>query len=309
MIGKGVVAAIGTFDGVHKGHKCVLDTIKSIATEKGLLPVAVTFDRHPLSVIAPERNPHLITSIDRRNKLIERAGVKPILFKFDKHLQHTTALEWMKRLHDELGVEVLVVGYDNTFGSDGINLSLSDYHKLGVQTGIEVIEAPYEEGVSSSVIRKAIKSGDVEKAAVMLGRPFRLKGITVDGNKLGRTIGFPTANISIIDKDELIIPATGVYAAEAILPDGEKYPAMVNIGTRPTIRRGNQLTIEAHIIGWEGDLYDKPVILDLIKRLREEKKFAGIDDLRKQLDKDRQEVLKIAREGYNNSFALNKNIG
>lgn len=277
-------AAIGTFDGVHTGHLAVLEKVREEALRKGLRPLAITFDRHPLSLIAPERAPGAITSVERKEKLIRRAGVDPVVVAFDESLRATTAAEWMRILKERYGVELLIVGYDNTFGSDGVNMSIADYRKIGAALGMEVMEAPMVEGVSSSHIRKAVAAGRMDDATRMLERPFSLSGVVVEGNKLGRTIGFPTANL--LPRPGIITPARGVYAAFAILPDGKTAPAMVNIGVRPTIRRGNAPTIEAHIIGWEGDLYGHEIRVGFIARLRDEVQFNSIDALRRQLKKD-----------------------
>lgn len=287
---KATAAAIGTFDGVHRGHEAVLATLCDIARERGLTPIAVTFDRHPLDLIAPARAPKAITTIERKSRLLLRAGVSPVVLPFDEELRSTTALEWMQRLRRDYGVEAIVVGYDNTFGSDGINLSIADYRRLAKEIGIDIVEAPFVEGTSSSAVRKAVAEGDVARAAKMLGRPYRLSGTVVDGNRLGRTIGFPTANIS--PDPVLAIPADGVYSALALLSDGTKHPAMVNIGRRPTVRRGDRRTIEAHIIDWQGDLYGSPISLDLVARLRDEKRFNSIEALREQLEEDRLKVKK-----------------
>ena len=281
-------AAIGTFDGVHRGHEAVLSTLRHVSAERGLTPIAVTFDRHPLDLIAPERAPKAITTTERKSRLLRQAGITPVVLPFDETLRSTTAREWMQRLKRDYGVEAIVVGYDNTFGSDGVNLSIADYRSLGAEMGIDIVEAPFVEGISSSAVRKAVSAGDVVGAAGMLGRPYRLSGTVVDGNRLGRTIGFPTANIN--PDPTLVTPADGVYSATAILSDGSSHPAMVNIGKRPTVRRGEQRTIEAHIIDWKGDLYGSPIALDLTARLRDEKRFNSIEALRDQLEKDRLAV-------------------
>lgn len=282
---RSAVAAIGTFDGVHKGHLTVIDKLKEIAAEKDVDPIVITFDCHPLTIIAPERTPSSITSTEKKCELLRGAGVMALVMHFDREMRETTARDWMRRLHDEYGVVGLVVGYDNTFGSDGVTLSIADYKRIGAELGIEVVEAPFVAGISSSAIRKAIIAGDIDRATSMLGRYYSLSGTVVTGNRLGRTIGFPTANI--LPQPELTIPANGVYAAIVVLPDGSRRQAVVNIGTRPTVRRGDQLTVEAHIIDFDGDLYGQPVSLIFRKRLRDEMKFKSIEALRQQIEKDR----------------------
>lgn len=212
----------------------------------------------------------------------------------------TTAKEWMRRIHDEYGIVALIVGYDNTFGSDGVTLSIADYKRIGEEIGIEVVEAPFVEGISSSAIRKALMAGDVERAANMMGRYYSLSGTVVNGNRLGRTIGFPTANLMPLPG--LTIPANGVYAALVVLPDGSRHKAVVNIGTRPTVRRGDGRTVEAHIIGFDGDLYGHPLTIIFRKRLRDEMKFKSIESLRQQIEKDRDTAKKFLAEPTKSGF-------
>ena len=284
------VAAIGTFDGVHRGHRSVLGALVKYANEHGLQPVAITFDRHPLALINPERTPFELTPQWKKKKLLSEAGAMPMIIEFDEPLRSTTARQWMKRLHDKLGVVALVVGYDNTFGSDGINLSLDDYKKLGEEEGVVVLTAEEIKGVSSSAIRKAVASGDMPKAREMLGRPYSITATVVTGNSLGHTIGFPTAHIDI--PNGVAMPKPGVYSAVVkILETGEKFPAMVNIGRRPTVKRGDGMVIEAHIINWSGDLYGKDITVRFLKRLRDEQQFESINALKRQLAQDKEEVL------------------
>lgn len=284
-------AAVGTFDGVHLGHKAVIRTLIKEAEILGVQPIAVTFDRHPLSLIAPTRKPKQILSLQRRIELLENEGVVPKIFRFDQELRKTTAQAWMKSLHDTFGVRLLVVGYDNTFGCDGVTMSVSDYVKIGETIGMRVVEAPIVEGISSSAIRKAIKEGEIKKANEMLGRPFEMTGKVVDGNKLGRELGYPTANLEV--PEDMAVPSKGVYATICNLPDGTERPTMVNIGFRPTVMRGEKLTIEAHIIGWEGDLYGKNLTLSFFERLRDEEKFKSITALKDRLDTDLKKTLQI----------------
>ena len=282
-------AAIGTFDGVHRGHRSVLKALTDYASEHDMEPVAITFDKHPLSLIDPLRTPGELTPLWKKKNLLTEIGVKPLVLNFDADLRNTTAYEWMRRLHDEFAVKALVIGYDNTFGSDGVNLSLEDYRELGRKVGIEVITAEEIKGVSSSAIRKAVAAGEMEKAAKLLGRPFSITSKVIKGKSLGHTIGFPTANID--PPEGVSMPKTGVYAAVVkILEEGKKYPAMVNVGRRPTVRRGDDIVIEANIIDWSGDLYDKDITVRFLHRIRDEEKFDSIDALRQQLEKDRSTV-------------------
>ena len=297
MTCKEKVVAIGMFDGVHKGHLAVLDTLKQSACENGHEAVAITFTDHPLLLIAPERAPKLLTDCETKKMLLEEAGVKSLFLDFDENLRSTSVEEWIKYLAEELGVKKIIAGYDNTFGCDGVDLSLHEYMKIGEQYGVKIIEAPYVEGVSSSAIRKAIERGEITEAEKMSGRPFFVRGEVVGGNKLGRTIGFPTANVKV--KKNMLVPGRGVYAAMAAPEGGKEYPAMVNIGVKPTVSDENNLSLEAHIIGWEGDLYGKKLQLRFIDRLRDETDFKTIENLRQQLETDRKETLRIIKEKNN----------
>ena len=284
------VAAVGTFDGLHRGHESVLNTLLQEARNLNLKPLVFTFDRHPLELIDSKRAPGALMTVEKKSNILQSKGIEAVTLSFDESLRSLTARQWMECLRKEYGVKSLVVGYDNTFGSDGLGMSLSDYRRLGEETGINVLEAPVVEGVSSSEIRKAVMAGEIEKANSMLGRNFRMEGSVVGGNHIGRTLGFPTANLQFDPK--LVIPARGVYTAHAILPDGTRVPAMLNIGLRPTVEETTRPVIEAHLIGWEGDLYGQPLVLELHERLRDEKQFATLEELAQQLESDRLETLK-----------------
>lgn len=289
------VAAIGTFDGVHRGHRSVLGVLTDFAKGQGMEAIAITFNQHPLALIDPSRIPNELTPLWKKKKLLAEAGALPHVLDFDEPLRATTAAQWMKKLKDDFGVKALVIGYDNTFGCDGVNLSIEDYKKLGEKEGIDILTAEEVKGVSSSAIRKAIAAGDVESARKMLGRPYSITAKVEKGNNLGHTLGFPTANINIPEGQA--IPKTGVYAAIVkTLDDGVKHPAMVNIGVRPTVMRGDDMVIEAHLINWQGNLYDKEITVRFLQRLRDEKKFESIEALRQQLDSDRRETLEVLRE-------------
>ena len=285
------VVAIGTFDGVHRGHRSVLKVLKDYSAEFDMEPLVITFRKHPLATIEPARTPVELTPLNKKEKLLKETGVNLLVLDFDEEMRSTTAAQWMQHLYENLNVRALVIGYDNTFGCDGINYSLEDYKIMGEGLGIKVLTAEEVREVSSSSIRKAVVGGDVEKAHEMLGRPYSISGIVTEGNRLGHTIGFPTANL--LPEAGVALPKAGVYSAFVkVLEDGSKYPSMVNIGTRPTIMRGDANVIEAHLIDWKGDLYSKEISIQFLHRMRDEKKFESIEALREQLAKDREQIRK-----------------
>lgn len=285
------IVTVGTFDGLHRGHIELLNALLRHACHNGLRPLAITFDRHPLSIVAPERAPLAICTLEEKVRAITEMGIDVEVVTFDRTLCALTAEEWMERTVTDYGARMMMVGYDNTFGRDGVGMTLEDYSRLGEKHGIRVVTAPVLPGVSSSSIRKAVAEGDVETAAEKLGHPFRLKGLVASGDRLGRTMGFPTANLEI--PQGLVIPAGGVYAASALVGDESVYPAVVNIGVRPTVTDSRQLRVEAHLSGFDGDLYGKTLSLDFLKRLRNEKKFESLTQLADAIRTDKAAAEKI----------------
>ncbi len=279
---------VGTFDGVHRGHQAVVDFLVKESNRRGLLPRVVTFDPHPLAVVNPDRAPLLLESLEDRVKRLRELGAEVEVIPFTEELRRTTVSGWLCSLKNEFGAKMLVAGYDNTFGSDGMEMNISDYRRLGAENGIETLVAPVVEGVSSTLIRKALKEGDVEEAGKMLGSPYRIEGIVEHGKELGRKIGFPTANLRI--SSQRLLPPPGVYAADALLEGGGTQRAVVNIGVAPTVGEGLPLTVEAHILGYTGDLYGCGMELALLKRLRPERKFDSIDSLTRQIAQDAQDA-------------------
>lgn len=287
---------IGTFDGVHRGHRLVLDTLKREAAARGLQATAISFDRHPLELVAPKRAPGNLTSTARKAELIRQEGVEPLILPFNEQLRSMRAYEWLDYIHRKYGVRLLVAGYDNTFGSDGIDMSIADYKAMGDAIGIEVISAPEQAGVSSSAVRKAIRRGDIAAANALLGHRAELEGRVMPGLHVGHEIGFPTANLHVAP--QTVMPANGVYAALAFVDDStEGIPAMVNIGFRPTFegtsKESQHLTVEAHIIGCDKDLYGRRIRLEWVGKLRDEKKFSSVKELIEQLGRDREETMEI----------------
>lgn len=289
-------AIVGFFDGVHLGHRSLARYVMERARERGLKPAAVTFSCCPLEILRPGSEPGLLSEASWRIAEMERClGPESVItLDFDRALAALTAEEFMTMLHDDYNVRLLVVGFNNKFGSDR-GTTFDDYKTIGMKIGMEVIHAPeYDaiKGVSSSATRRALAGGDVALAAKMLGRFYSIDGHVGSGRKVGRTIGFPTANVSQ-DNTRIIVPAPGVYCARATTAGGDVYPAMVNIGVCPTVTDGRMQTIEANLIGFEGNLYGQPLRLEFVDRIRDEKRFDSIDSLRRQLEMDRRKVSEV----------------
>lgn len=282
-------ATVGTFDGVHLGHRLVLNTLREEAAVRGLTPMAITFDAHPLTVIAPERTPKAIMSTHRKIQFLKNEGMAVHLLDFTPATARLSTADWMRDLHDYRRVDCIVIGFDNTFGHDGRSLSVDDYIRLGREIGIDVIVAPQMEGISSSAIRRAIAEGDIEAADRMLGATFTLDGTVEEGDRIGRTLGVPTANMRLNPPSGRILPPFGVYASQTLLPGGRQLPSVTNIGLRPTLD-GTVTTprprIETHILEFDGNLYGEPIEVALLHFMRPEEKFSDLESLRRRLLED-----------------------
>lgn len=293
------IAAVGMYDGVHLGHKFLIDYLRLEAGSRGLTPAVITFSRHPLSVVRPLETPGLLTSLDDRLRQLGEAGAEDvIMLTFNESLRRKSAREFLKMLHRSYSIETLVLGFNNRFGHDRPG-AFEDYKAIGAEVGVEVVAAPEYRGagspVSSSVIRRHLLNGAPEKAAEALGHPYRLRGMVTHGESLGRTIGFPTANLKPSDQASLI-PKAGAYAAFVTTPDGVRRPAMVNIGFRPTVSDPDapgRLSIEAHIFDFIGYLYDEEISVEFVSFLRPEKRYPSLEKLTDQLKADAAKAKKI----------------
>ncbi len=296
----GIGAVVGMFDGVHLGHQFLIERLIEESARRDLTPGIFTFPRHPLSVIAPSKAPGLLTEPEEKLSLLANAGIpaKQVGFMvFDDTLRGMSAESFMRMLHDRYRVRFILRGFNNRFGTER-SLTPGDYKRIASANGIELVDAASfchkEEShglpVSSSRIRHALAEGAIEEATLMLGRPYRISGTVVAGKHLGHTIGFPTANLRLPHSTKLT-PADGVYICRAVI-NGQKFRAMVNIGTRPTIDGINRLrSIEAHIIDFDEDIYGQSMSLDFFHRMRPEKRFPSISELAHQLDSDRRVTL------------------
>lgn len=289
-------AAVGFFDGVHRGHQYLLGQVRAEAAARGLDAVAVTFEQHPRMTLSPDCRPQLLTDNDEKAALLAEAGMDACAFlRFDRELAALSAREFMRDcLLAALSVRCLVVGYDHRFGSRRSE-GFAQYVAYGRELGIDVVRArSYSCGditVSSSAVRRFLAGGNVEMAKLCLGRPYALSGTVVHGHAVGRDLGFPTANLRP-DNAEKVVPARGVYAARAVLGT-ETFPAMLNIGERPTLGNGSETTVEAHLLGFDDSLYGRRLTLLFERRLREERRFPSLDALREQLKDDAALTLKL----------------
>ena len=294
-------ATIGFFDGVHLGHVHLLRQLMDAAARRSLKSMAITFPEHPRQILQSDYRPRLLSTPEDKMRLLEKTGID---YCFPLHF--TSALAAMDArsfmtdfLQKRLGVDMLLVGHDHHFGHD-TNLGIDDYRRIGSEIGMEVIPADaflYQGSpISSSRIRRELVAGNVSEANDMLGYRYSISGTVIHGLQNGRKMGFPTANLGPYC-EFMQIPADGVYAAFATV-DGEVWPAMVNIGFRPTFE-GKARTIEAHLLGFDRDIYFHDLTLDFVEFLRAERRFDSPQDLAAQLDADRRKVLETIRSQQN----------
>lgn len=291
---KPCVATIGFFDGVHRGHKYLISHVIDEAEADGLKSMVITFDKHPRQVLQSDYIPEMLSTLDDKLQLLSKTGVDEIVvMHFDVEMASLSAEDFMQKvLKDRLNVKKLVIGYDNRFGHNREE-GFDDYVRYGRKIGIEVVHNQALEvqgmNVSSSVVRRLIRSGEVEMAEACLGYPYAITGEVVRGFQEGRKLGFPTANLDT-SKSGQMIPAPGVYAVRACLKtDSNLRPGMMNIGTRPTFY-GDRLTLETNIFDFDEDIYGKQLTVSFVHRIREERKFDSPEMLAEQLKKDRNMV-------------------
>jgi len=292
------VVTIGTFDGVHLGHRKVILRLQEFAKQHDGETVIFTFHTHPRLVTSPnENNLRLLTTLNEKINLFEKYGIDHlIIYTFDKSFSELSYSEFVEKiLVEKIGTHCLVVGYDHKFGKNregGFDYlkNCAEKHKFEIERLDALLVN--EESVSSSKIRDALQNGEIEKANHYLGYQFTLHGTVVNGKRLGRKLGFPTANIEASDKFK-IIPGYGVYAVKVELNDVD-YNGMLNIGTRPTFNNNaDNRSIEVNIFDFEGDIYGKEITLKFVGKIRDEQKFNSIEMLINQLEKDKITALSI----------------
>lgn len=284
---------MGNFDGVHLGHRVVIRRAVEEAGVRGLRSVAATFDPHPQAVLRPGSEPKLLTTLEVRKELLLECGVDEVrVIPFDLGLARKSPRDFVREvLVGELEAAVVVVGENFRFGYKAAG-DVDALRRYMRETGGEVHAVPIyalKESINSTKIRALLYDGEVHEAARLLGRPYSLRGEVVTGDKRGRRIGFPTANV--LPDARTLVPGRGVYAGHVVV-GGERYGACTNVGLAPTFDRRDS-RVEAHLLDYEGDLYGEVVDVTFFKRLRPEKQFSGIDELKKQIARDIAEARRV----------------
>ncbi len=299
---RGVVVALGNFDGVHLGHRVVIRRAVEEARARGMRCVVATFDPHPQAVLRPGSEPKLLTTLEVRKELLLGCGVDEVrAIPFDEGLARKSPWDFVREvLVGELGAAVVVVGENFRFGYR----ASGDVNELGGwmrEVGGEAIAVPIYaldealgESISSTKIRALLSDSEAAEAARLLGRPYTLRGEVVAGDRRGRTLGFPTANV--LPDPRALVPGRGVYAGHVRLPGDEFYGACTNVGVAPTFDRRDH-RVEAYLLGYEGDLYGKVLDVAFVERLRPEKRFSGLDELKAQIARDVAEARKVVEKG------------
>jgi len=293
---KNSVVTVGTFDGVHRGHRIVIDKVQELKKPCGCRSVILTFDPHPQLIL---RNKHseikLLSTTEEKLGIFESLGIDVVyVLEFTKEFASTSAEDFLKKyLVEGIGLSHLVLGFDHSFGKN----REGNYETLKPLTSVygfqldKVEEFRGESKINSTAIRHLLAEGDVGKAAEILGAYYSFSGEVVTGDKRGKTIGFPTANVKIADEHKLV-PKNGVYLVQVEI-GGSSYFGMMNIGNRPTVNEGSEIFIEVNIFDFNAGIYGRKIKVSLIKYIRDERKFASLDELVVQLNSDKQECQKL----------------
>ena len=293
---KNAVITVGTFDGVHKGHKAILHEVVAHANEVHGESILLTFEPHPRKLLFPDQPLGIITPLYQKLRLIAKEGIQHIVVvPFTREFANQSAQEYLENFMVNIfHPHSIIIGYDHRFGNDrkGDMKLMEQYAPV---YKYELIEIPPqlidEAAVSSTKIRNAITEGRMEDASHMLGRDYSLMGTIVHGNKLGRTLGYPTANLKPMEPEQ-IIPANGIYAIKAIC-NNERYGGMLSIGYNPTVTDKRELRIEANLFNFDKEIYGEHLEIFFVKRLRDEQKFDSLDALKEQLHQDKEESMKL----------------
>lgn len=286
------VAVIGNFDGVHKGHQHVVETLKKIAAERQLQPTVITFDRHPRSVFDPNFNPEYLTIANEKETTLRSLGVDVVIMPFTQQLADTTARDFMHEiLRGSMNVKTLLLGYDNRFGKRNEYENFDSYCEYGREVGVEVLLCDAVDvgdvRVSSSYVRHQVMQGNMPEVSRCLGRDYCVTGVVKAGRGEGRKMGFPTANLE--PPYCKLLPKDGVYATRTLV-GGREYKSVTNIGTRPTLDNGTDRTVETNIVDLCEDLYGKQITVSFLRRIRDERKFSSVEELKKQIEIDKKSL-------------------
>ncbi|MEO7429935.1 MAG: bifunctional riboflavin kinase/FAD synthetase [Acidimicrobiales bacterium] len=303
--GAGSVVTIGAYDGVHLGHQAVIAEVRRRADAAGVASAVVTFDRHPAAVVRPESAPRLLTDLEQKLELLAATGVdRCLVIAFDEARSKEPAAEFVREvLVACLGAKVVIVGEDFHFGHQrkgNVALLTEMGEELGFEVeGLRLVDAEGraagpEDRASSTAIRHALVQGDLDAAQRMLGRPYEVRGIVAHGDERGRELGYPTANVSV--PGDILLPADGIYAGWFHRSDGAVLPAALSLGRRPTFYvEAHASLLEAHVLDFEGDLYDEHVRVTFLERLRGEERFDRVEDLVAQIQRDCDDARRILR--------------
>ena len=288
------VATVGFFDGVHAGHRFLIEELKTLAKARNMQSLVITFNIHPRKVLNSDYQPQLLNTLPEKLELLQTTGVDTVeVLDFNRKLASLTAYDFIETvLKERYNVSTLLVGHDHRFGhnrSDGF----PEYKVYGQMLGMEVIQAgrfktAEDRHVSSSDIRQSIGQGDMAHANKLLTYPYSFEGKVIDGFRVGRKIGFPTANLLPLDTDKLI-PPFGVYAVR-VVHNGTFYKGMMNIGTRPTLNNSYHTSLEVNILNFNQDIYNQIIKVEFLTKIRDEHKFNSLEELVEQLKKDRETV-------------------
>jgi riboflavin kinase/FMN adenylyltransferase len=300
---KGAVATIGTFDGVHHGHRKILAQLRAAAGKIGAESVVISFHPHPRLVLFPDDNPmKLLQTLEERIEAFASTGIdKLLLIPFTREFSRWTSERFIQDiLVDTVGIQRIVIGYDHHFGKNRTG-GIRELEDAGRQFGFEVEEIPAQQidkaNVSSTKIRQALDMGDIRTANRFLTYPYPVSGEVVHGEKMGRTLGYPTANIALQDPQKLI-PAQGVYLCR-VLVDGKPYHGMANIGKKPTVGNDFPLGLEVNIFDFSGDVYGKHLTVQFLEWIREDRKFGDLQSLIQAIDQDKEACLKLLQQDQN----------
>ena len=292
---KPAILTIGTFDGVHFGHQKILQNLVVEAKKENLCAIVLTFFPHPRMVLQKETQIKMINTLEEKTKLLEQLGVEVLIVQpFTMEFSRMTAIEYTRDiLVNGIRISKLIIGYDHRFGRNR-EATVEDLKQFGMDYNFTVEEILAQDiesiAVSSTKVRNAIDSGEIKKANQYLGRPFSLNGAIVEGDKIGREMGYPTANLEI-EEEYKLKPQNGVYLVQTSLVD-KKYFGMMNVGKRPTVY-GKKTRIETYFFDFKGDLYGKKLRIELLEKIRDEQKFDSLDALRNQLNSDQKSCQKL----------------